>query len=67
MKISWTPRARITYHSILDFLGEVWTQKELQRFVDDVEKVLGLIKKNPEMFEASRSNHRDLLPKFCFF
>lgn len=54
MKISWTPTARKTYFKVLEYLDEAWTQREIQNFVERTEKVLKLIAKDSEMFEASR-------------
>jgi len=54
MKISWTPTARITYFKVLEYLAEAWTKREIQNFVDDTEKILELIAKDPHMFQASK-------------
>lgn len=54
MKISWTPTAIKTYFSVLKYLEEVWTKSEIQNFIDEVEKLLDQITKNPEMFKASQ-------------
>ena len=54
MKVSWTPTARKTYFKVLEYLGETWTTREVKNFVDKTEKVLSLIVKDPEMYEASR-------------
>ena len=54
MKIGWTPTARKTYLSILDHLEESWTEREIQNFVNEVDKLLAQIANNPEMFEESR-------------
>jgi len=54
MKVSWTPTARITYFKVLEYLEEAWTKKEIQNFIDEVEKVISQIITDPYMFEASR-------------
>jgi plasmid stabilization system protein ParE len=54
MKVSWTPTARATYFKVLEYLEEAWTKKEIQNFVDEVEKVIGQITSEPYMFEATR-------------
>jgi hypothetical protein len=54
MKVSWTPTARITYFSVIAYLEKAWTKKEIQSFVDEVEKVIGQIIIDPYMFEQSR-------------
>lgn len=50
MKILWTPTARKTFFSIIDYLAENWSEKEVQSFTSKVEKVLIRIQKNPELF-----------------
>ncbi len=54
MKISWTPIARKTYFNVLDHLEEAWTEREIQNFISEVDKLLAQIAKNPEMFQESR-------------
>ena len=54
MKVSWTPTARKTYFNVLDYLFEAWTKKEIENFVQETERVLNAIIKNPYMFKASR-------------
>ncbi|MCD4789235.1 MAG: type II toxin-antitoxin system RelE/ParE family toxin [Bacteroidales bacterium] len=54
MQIRWTPTARKTYFSVLDYLYEYWTVKEMHSFIEKVEHVLELIKENPNLFEVSR-------------
>jgi len=54
MKISWTPTAIVGYFNILDYLEEVWTEREIQNFISEVDKLLEQIAKNPELFQSSR-------------
>ncbi len=54
MKISWTPTAKKTYFVVLDYLEEVWTEKEVQNFIREVNTLLNQIAHNPEMFQSSR-------------
>ncbi len=54
MKVRWTPTARATYFGVLAYLKEAWTKREIQNFVDEVEKVINQIIADPYMFEASR-------------
>ena len=55
MKINWTPTARQTYFNILDYLEEAWTEREIQSFINQVDKLLIRIAGNPEMFQESRN------------
>lgn len=54
MKVSWTPTARVTYFSVIAYLEEAWTKREIQNFVDETEKVISQIIADPHMFEESR-------------
>ena len=54
MKVSWSHAARLTYFNVLAYLEEAWTKREIQNFVDEVEKVISQIIADPYMFEASR-------------
>ncbi len=33
--ITWSPKARITYYKILEYLEENWTTKELTAFIKE--------------------------------
>ncbi|MCK5169740.1 MAG: hypothetical protein KAQ75_07670 [Bacteroidales bacterium] len=54
MKVRWTPTSKVTYLDVLSYLNENWTKKELQNFVDTVEKVISQIVVEPYMFAASK-------------
>ena len=54
MKVTWTPTAKKTYFAVLDYLEEVWTEKEIQNFIREVNTLLNQISNNPEMFQSSR-------------
>ena len=51
--VFWTKRAQSNYFSILDYLSENWTQKEINQFINRVELVLKAIRRNPYLFSAS--------------
>lgn len=50
MKVVWSPRARITFFRILDYLAENWTNKEVENFNERTENLVELIKKSPRLF-----------------
>lgn len=52
--IIWSPRAKITYTSILEYLYEEWTIKELQAFIDRTEEVIKYINDNPSLYVYSK-------------
>lgn len=46
----WSLRALADLKNIIDYLLENWTQKEIQHFVRKLDKRLGLISLNPNLF-----------------
>ncbi len=56
MTIYWSPLADETYDEILDYLSNQWGLQITINFMDEVEHTLELIRKYPEMFEASSSH-----------
>lgn len=42
-RIIWSPKALQDYANIVDYLQIEWTPKEIQRFVDRVEKALTIL------------------------
>lgn len=61
--ITWSPRARISYLNILEYLSNEWTSKEVETFFERTESVLNSIRQHPALFEYSpKSNtHRCVL------
>jgi plasmid stabilization system protein ParE len=57
-KVLWTKRALGNYFSILDYLSENWTKKEMNQFINRVEMVLKAIQRNPLLFNASTVNKK---------
>ncbi len=56
LEIIWSARARITYFSVLDYLNENWTKKELVDFSQRTIVTLDAIRKNPGLFPVSSKN-----------
>ncbi len=56
MKVVWTFEAEKSFNAILDYLMEVWTQKEALTFIDLVEETIEKIRNYPEMFKVSQYN-----------
>jgi len=54
--ITWSPKARITYYKILEYLEGNWTIKEITFFITRTEEVLGHIQKNPFLFPYSKES-----------
>jgi hypothetical protein len=57
-KIFWTAEAIDNLESILGYLEEMWTQKEVDLFKYKLTKQLNLIGQNPELFPVSQINPR---------
>lgn len=56
--VVWSPRARETYFVVLDYLNENWSKRELHQFMKRVELTILAIKRNPELFIASRQQNK---------
>ena len=57
-KIFWTEEAISNLESILDYLRNNWTQKEIDIFKISLSKQIDLISKNPKLFPISEFNPR---------
>ncbi|MBS1681969.1 MAG: type II toxin-antitoxin system RelE/ParE family toxin [Bacteroidetes bacterium] len=58
MKIIWSDEALLDYHQNIDYLLKDWSEQVALDFMEDVETVVGLIKKNPELYPLT--DHRDI-------
>lgn len=53
-KITWNKEAKSDYFENIDFLFENWSEKEVQKFIDEVRHVENLLKKgNVDFRETS--------------
>ncbi|GAB4514829.1 MULTISPECIES: type II toxin-antitoxin system RelE/ParE family toxin [unclassified Allomuricauda] len=52
-KILWTQNAILELEGIIAYLEEHWTERELKNFSRELDHVMELISKNPELFQAS--------------
>lgn len=57
-KIYWTAEALNNLESILDYLKENWSQREINNFKKKLGKQIELIKSNPRLFPSSKYNRR---------
>jgi len=64
-EIVWSPVAKTSYFSILEYLEKNWTTKEIHAFVRRTNEILDLIKTRPSLFQYSKSSdtHRCVLVK----
>jgi len=57
-KIFWTNEAINNLESILDYLSNRWTQREIENFKKRLSKQINLIEQNPKLFPISQYNGR---------
>lgn len=53
MRVIWSKKALLAYHSIIDFLLFEWSEKSAENFIDQVQFKNELIKTHPEAFEKT--------------
>ena len=53
LNINWTAEAKQTYESVLSYLHEEWSIKEVQVFIERTESLLLIISQQPYIFKAS--------------
>lgn len=56
--IFWTDEAINNLESILDYLNDKWTQREIDNFKAKLGRQIDLIEKNPRLFPVSQFNSR---------
>ena len=56
MKIIWLPKAQSSFKNIADYLIENWTEKEVNKFVGETNKLLETIKNQPKTFVATEKD-----------
>ena len=56
IEIVWSEKAKRTFYSVLDYLNENWTRKEVVQFNQRTQMIISAIRKNPEIFPASSKN-----------
>ncbi len=56
MEIIWSAKAKITFFSVIDYLNQNWTKKEIIQFNQKTHIILNAIRKNPGIFPVSVKN-----------
>jgi 5-bromo-4-chloroindolyl phosphate hydrolysis protein len=67
--VFWTNQAKQSIDKVIKHLREEWTQKEENNFLDEVDRVIGLIEIYPQLFRASKKRegvHMALIDKHTF-
>jgi plasmid stabilization system protein ParE len=54
-EIVWSPRAKITYTQVIEYLYEEWTIKEIKAFIHRTEQVIGYISDSPKLYPYSKT------------
>lgn len=56
MEVIWSAKAKITFFSVIDYLHENWTMKEIIQFNQRTQIIINSISKNPGIFPTSSKN-----------
>jgi plasmid stabilization system protein ParE len=48
-KVSWTPKALETYISNINYLESAWTEREIKKFIDTVDKKIKTLSAQPQI------------------
>jgi plasmid stabilization system protein ParE len=59
MIVTWTPEAKTTFNSNIDFLLAEWGERVTSDFIDRVDEVIQNIAKNPRLYPLI--NEKDLV------
>lgn len=60
-EILWTDSAKITFSKIIDYLRQEWSEKEVEKFINRLEEMLGFLKRYPEMCRPSQKRKMSAL------
>ena len=52
--IIWSPRSKLDYTKLIDYLIEEWGQQSSDNFKDRLREVLNRISENPALYQASK-------------
>ena len=69
-KVIWSPKAKLTYFSIIEYLDGNWTEKEIKSFVVRTEEIINHISQFPEHFPYTKANDTFkcvLIPQISLF
>ena len=65
-KITWSPESIDTYVSIMEYLEEKWTEREIDNFIARVDEKLNILKQQPLIGRISskkKKTYRTLIDK----
>lgn len=52
-EIFWTDSAKVSFNKIVEYLKDAWTDREVQKFINQVSDFLSTLKRYPEMCRPS--------------
>jgi plasmid stabilization system protein ParE len=52
VKIRWSSEAEITFFAVIHFLEKEWTEREVRKFVQKANRIIGQIQQNPGMYKS---------------
>ena len=56
MEVIWSAKAKITFFSVIDYLNDNWSKKEMIQFNHRTLITINAISKNPGIFSVSAKN-----------
>ena len=56
MEVIWSAKAKITFFSVIDYLNDNWSKKEMIQFNHRTQITINAIVKNPGIFSISAKN-----------
>lgn len=56
MEVIWSAKAKITFFSVIDYLNDNWSKREMVQFNQRTQMTINAIRKNPGIFPASNKN-----------
>lgn len=54
--VFWSPKAKISYYNILEYIQTNWTYIELEAFVSRTKEVLKIISQSPALYPYSKQS-----------
>jgi plasmid stabilization system protein ParE len=50
----WSDSAKASFNNIIEYLKKAWTDKEIDKFINETEAFLSMLKRYPEMCRPSQ-------------
>lgn len=56
-EIIWSPRSEQTFYQVIEYIQKHWTDKEVEVFIEAIEKVITYISEYPLMFRKTNKKN----------